>query len=139
MKKILLICISLAFYSCSPSLYVNKLDESQKFYQINKSEVKVFLDKSELPSEYQKLAILEFKDVLNTANIYDAMKDEAAKIGANGIMKIEEKDNGGISIGADLRNGIRLDSKVNSTFLAIRFKVNGEYPKKGKREHDDMY
>ncbi|GAB3518136.1 hypothetical protein [Emticicia fontis] len=138
MKKVL-IAVALLFNSCAPALYVNRLDNYQKLYPISPRDVKIFLNEKELPAEHERIAIIEIKDADADADLYGDMRKEASKIGANGVIQVEEKENGNINIGGSLLQGISIREKRNVKFLALRFKVNGEYPKKGRIEQDDMY
>lgn len=139
MKKTIIIA-ALLLNSCAPAaFYVNYLDGQTKQYPISKNDVKIFIEEKELPAEYQRMALLEIKNADADSDTYGDMKTEAAKIGANGIIQVEEKENGNMTIGGSLLQGIAINEKRNVKFLALRFKVNGEYPKKSNARQDDMY
>lgn len=139
MKRII-IAVSLLVSSCAPAaLYVNHFDTSKKHQAISAADVKIFLNEKELPTEHERVAIIEIKDADADADLFGAMRSESAKIGANGVIQIDEHSNGNTTIGGSLLQGISIREKRNVKFLAIRFKVDGEYPKRSKAQQDDMY
>lgn len=139
MKKVI-IAATIFFYSCSPALYVNHFDNTKKYQSISANDVKIFLSEKELPPDYERIAIIEIKNADSDSDSYGDMRKEASRIGCNGIIQLEEKSNGNISLSApSLFNGVGLNSKANIKFLAFRFPVDGKYPKHVKHISDDMY
>lgn len=128
MKKIFFIIPFLS--SCVQYTY---LGNAQKTYPINFDEVQVFENEKDLPAEYEKVAILSFDN--SSKFKYDDAKQKASEIGCNGvILKSYTK--------ATLLEKVIVGETDKSEFIAIRFMVNGQYPKKRTKQKiigDDLY
>lgn len=62
-------------------------------------DVKIFLIEKELPPKYERIAIIEIKGADSDTDIYRDRRIKASKIGVNGVIMIEEKENGNIENG----------------------------------------
>lgn len=144
--KFFFVLLPIIFLKCSPATNIVYLKDHKKTYEINISDVQFFLEEKDLPKEFDKVAILEAKNSDNTGNIFNDMKIESAEIGCNGIYMLKKENSGKTNINLGFysifHNGISIEESKDFTFIAIRFKVNGEYPKESTNKrikNDSLY
>lgn len=125
-----LFIIPLFFIGCVQYTY---LGTSKKSYPINFDDVQVFESEKDLPAEYEKVAILILKNVDRFK--FDEAKEKASNIGCNGVlMRSYDK-------ASFLERTLTLNGD-EAEFIAIRFKINGQYPSKRTKvivRGDDAY
>ena len=78
---------------------------SKKFTPLTPEEVTIYLSEEDIPSEYEKVAILNASgstSYTSESQMYNALKKQAAKIGCNGILfqEIKEPSQGAKIVGA---------------------------------------
>jgi hypothetical protein len=139
MKKILLILL-FPVVGFSQKVYITDLSKT-KHKAVEPKAVSLFTSESELPSGYEKVAIIDIKEFDEKKNVYDLAKWEASGIGANGIIQVESKP-GGTKVDFLFSPIISIKKMGNYKYLAVRYKVNGEYPaedlkKRNKRSYQD--
>ena len=62
---------------------------SKTFPPLLPEDVTIYMSEDDIPGEYEKIAIINAKgsaEMTTTSKMYDAVKKEAAKIGANGVL-----------------------------------------------------
>lgn len=129
MKKILLF-VPFLLLSCVQYTF---LGNSQRTYPINIEDVQIFENEKDLPIGYEKVAIISIENVDRYK--YEDAKEKASEIGCNGILiKSYTK--------ASFLGKLVVGESDEAEFIAIRFKVNGQYPQKRtnfKVRGDDLY
>lgn len=127
MKKILI--IPFLFFGCVQYTSLTKT----AYDPIDFDAVQIFTTEKDIPEDFEKVAIIEIPQANKFK--YEEAKEYASKIGCNGVIMTQY-------FRAGFLEKWLLNGGDEATFIAGRFKVNGEYPKKGKSRkssYDDLY
>lgn len=95
---------------------------SKNYPELTPEEVTIYLEESDIPAEFEKLALLNATGSTahtNEQQMYEAMKKRAAKIGANGILfqPIDEPGQGAKIAGALLGTGTNRKAEMVAIYV----------------------
>ena len=88
MKKIMVGVTALALSGCMHTNAI-RLDPSIQYRPVDPYEVVVYLDERDVPYEYEPIALVHARgddDWTDEGDMIEAMREEAAKLGAHGII-----------------------------------------------------
>ena len=93
---------------------------SKTFPPLSPEEVTIYVSEEDIPAEYEKVAIINAtgsSSYTNEAQLYEAVRKRAAKIGANGVLLSEIKEPGtGAKVAAAV---FGYDTQRKSQMIAI--------------------
>ena len=114
--------VGLAFLGGCVSAQVISLGPKTSYPPVPVSEVQVFLTEEDVPGPFEKLALIKLSgdvDYTNESEMVAKAKEEAAKIGANGIILGETKEP---STGAKIAGEVfGVSAERKGQVVAIRF------------------
>ena len=88
MKKILMVVAVMALSACMHTSAV-LLDPSMSYRPVDPYDVVIYLDERDVPYEYEPIALVHARgddDWTDEGDMIEAMREEAAKLGAHGII-----------------------------------------------------
>lgn len=95
-KSLLLLSVSLLFTACV-STNATVLNKSMTRPPIPKDSVVIYTSADKVPGKYDEVAVLNSKGdegMTDERKMYESMRSQAAKLGANGVILQETKDPG---------------------------------------------
>lgn len=95
---------------------------TKRFDPILLDEVVVFLSETDLPKEYEKVALIETSYISDgEQHMWKSVTKKAASLGANGVYMLSKKETSkGVQLAAAVLMGVPTNDKAQ--FVAIRFK-----------------
>lgn len=121
-KKPLLSIILLCLISVSCVSTNSTMLSSKSYAPVTPEEVSIYLDEEDIPGDFERIAIINAKgssSMTTESQMYEAVRKEAAKLGANGVLhaKLDEPGTGAKIAGALLGTGTNRRGEMVAIFV----------------------
>lgn len=121
LSPVLCLAVAAVFAGCVSSS-VARLDGDQRA-RVPPSEVTVYLEEDDIPAPYEKQAVIDLSGAhgwTDTADLYEEAREEAAEIGANGVLVEKVEEAGVLERVAEAVFGIPADNDARMVALYVR-------------------
>ncbi|MES2587354.1 MAG: hypothetical protein V4622_00155 [Bacteroidota bacterium] len=136
----LFIFLSYIFCSCNPLSYSSHVDYtvlSQTNCENRTENVFLFFDGEQTDFEYQKLGLIEVKQIHSQEMTFDLMKEQAYKMCGNAVINI--KKNTTSEIYTDKNNKIQTYNRISYTGIAVAIDGNSGFMLKNQDKIDTNF
>lgn len=121
-RRLFIVALSAVFLAGCVTASVSRLDNTQR-PPLETSEVTIYLEEDDIPGEFEKMAVIDISGTsgwTDEEQLYNKAREEAAKIGANGVLfeSLEEAGTGEKVASALFGTGADNDAKMIAIYVS---------------------